>query len=267
MFGNAPRVLWERWYEPDERNRIGFACRCLLVEEDDRRILFESGIGAFFDPRLKDRYGVVEDEHVLLSSLESLGLAPKDIDVIVLSHLHFDHAGGLLTPWQKDAVPELAFPDAHYVIGAEAWRRAENPHPRDRASFIPELIPLLQGAAVELVDGPTSKTLGDSYRFHFSEGHTPGLLLTEIDMPAGPIVFAADLIPGTSWVHLPITMGYDRYPEKLIDEKRVLLDDLVARNGRLFYTHDPNTAMSHVAVQNNRYRASDEVASLNRLER
>jgi len=100
---------------------------------------------------------------------------------------------------------------------------------------------------VERIGGSWSETLGDGYRFHISGGHTPGLLLAEIEMPAGPVVFAADLIPGAAWVHLPITMGYDRYPELLIDEKAALLADLLARHGRLFFTHDPVLAIGTVA--------------------
>ena len=112
MFGNAPRALWERWAIPDSRHRIDLACRALLVREeppqgDPRWLLFETGIGAFFEPALKDRYGVQESEHVLLESLASLGLSHEDIDVVVLSHLHFDHAGGLLSAWKPKAAVEL----------------------------------------------------------------------------------------------------------------------------------------------------------------
>jgi glyoxylase-like metal-dependent hydrolase (beta-lactamase superfamily II) len=122
------------------------------------------------------------------------------------------------------------------------------PHPRDRASFIPGLVELLEATGrVEKVAGTRSEILGEGYRFHQSEGHTPGLLLAEVAMPEGPVVFAADLIPGKAWVHLPITMGYDRYPEMLIDEKAKLLTDLLARHGRLFFTHDPVVAMGTLA--------------------
>ena len=93
MFGNAPKALWTRWAQPDEENRIPLACRALLIEDGDRKILLETGIGAFFEPRLRERFGVVEGDHVLLSSLSALGLTHQDIDVVVLSHLHFDHAG------------------------------------------------------------------------------------------------------------------------------------------------------------------------------
>lgn len=248
MFGNAPRALWERWASPDERNRIELACRALLVREPERNILLETGIGAFFEPHLKDRFGVQEAEHVLLQNLAALGLTHEDIDVVVLSHLHFDHAGGLLTAWAPGKALELLFPNATYVVSREAWERALHPHARDRASFVPELQVLLDASGrLEIVEtGDQSPTLGEDYHFHFSSGHTPGLMLTEVPGSLGPVVFGGDLVPGRAWVHRSITMGYDRFPELLIDEKSALLDDLVSRGGRLFFTHDPACAIARI---------------------
>ena len=263
MFGNAPKALWTRWIEADARNRIPLACRALLVREEGRTILLEAGIGAFFPPELKDRFGVVEEGHVLLENLAGLGLGHEDIDVVVLSHLHFDHAGGLLSPWSADAAPTLLFPRATFVVGDAAWRRALTPHFRDRASFLPALNAQLEASGrLEVVAGDTSPTLGAGYRFHRSDGHSPGLLLTEIDLPGGPVVFAGDLIPGTPWVHLPITMGYDRFPERLIEEKQALLTDLLERGGRLFYTHDAAVALSGLARdERGRFSAVDPQAA------
>jgi glyoxylase-like metal-dependent hydrolase (beta-lactamase superfamily II) len=261
MFGNAPRAMWERWIAPDEKNRIPLACRAMLVREPDgRRVLCEAGIGAFFDPKLKDRYGVVEDRHVLLDSLAALGLTDADIDVVVLSHLHFDHAGGLLSAFDGKP-PRLLFPKAVFVVGREAWERARNPHFRDRASFVPELNALLaECGRLEIVDGDSTPTL-PGWRFHRSYGHTPGLMLAEVPMPAGPVVFAGDLVPGTAWVHLPITMGYDRYPELLIEEKQRLYEDIVPRHGRLFFTHDHRVAIATVARDGAKFVAVDPIAA------
>lgn len=247
MFGNVPRALWERWIEPDEHHRIPLACRGLLARElNGLTVLFEAGIGSYMDPRLKQRFGVLEDEHVLLRSLEAAGVRQDEVDAVVLSHLHFDHAGGLLAPYRADEPPRLLFPRARFLVSAGALARAESPHPRDRASFIPGLVDLLRASGrLELVGGERVPALGERVRFRFSDGHTPGLMLAELGGDGG-VVFCGDLVPGRPWIHLPVTMGFDRYPERLIDEKQALLEDALRRGLRLFFTHDASCAMATV---------------------
>jgi glyoxylase-like metal-dependent hydrolase (beta-lactamase superfamily II) len=272
MFGNVPRAMWEQWIAPDAQHRIPLACRALLASPlNGKTVLFETGIGAFFDPKLRERYGVIEDRHVLLDSLARAGFGDADVDVVVLSHLHFDHAGGLLAAWQAGAAPRLLFPNATFLVSAECWRRALQPHPRDRASFIPELTGLLQDSGrLEIVEGEHSQALGEAVRFHYSDGHTPGLMLAEIvgetrgdGSHHGGLVFCADLIPGRPWVHLPVTMGYDRHPELLIDEKRAFLEDKLARDVHLFFTHDDACALARVTRDaKGRFATEHEVAEL-----
>ena len=256
MFGNAPRAVWEKWLAPDLQGRIPLNCRAMLLEIDGKKILCETGIGAFFEPKFADRYGVTESTHKLLENLTLAGLNEHDIDFVILSHLHFDHAGGLLPSWadQQSGCTDLLFPNAKYVVGHTALERAKSPHSRDRASFIPGLTDkLVSSGRLIVVNGASHQdVLPGTISFTFTAGHTPGPMHTIATSSTGnngkdrSIVFAGDLIPGRSWVHLPITMGYDRFPELLIDEKSALYDRFANESNWIFYTHDHEVAMSHV---------------------
>jgi len=267
MFGNAPRALWERWLTPDADHRVELACRALLADGlAGKRVLFETGVGVPFPPDLLGRYGIEERRHVLVDALAALGMPHDSIDVVVLSHLHFDHAGGILRGWEEGRPPALLFPRARVLVGRTAWERARKPHPRDRASFLPELPDILERSGrLELVDGPHSPTLGDAVRFHYSDGHTPGLMLAELLAAAGMggVLYASDLAPGRPWVHAPITMGYDRAPELLVDEKMSLLEHVATTGASLFFVHDPACAMARVRRdERGRFQAVDGVETV-----
>lgn len=249
MFGNAPRPVWEKWIKPDERGRIPLACRCLLIEHEGKKILCETGIGAFFEPKLAERFGVQSpDRHLLLENLKAHGHTPESIDYVILSHLHFDHAGGLLPTYQEMQAgrKELVFPNAKFIVGEEAWERAKHPHPRDRASFIPELTDLLEKSGRLLLVPRDPLPFQDRLEFITSHGHTPGQMHTLFKGDKGKVFFCGDLIPGRPWVHVPITMGYDRFAEMVIDEKTEVYKRAVPEDWLMFFTHDPEFPASHV---------------------
>ncbi|MFK7823484.1 MAG: MBL fold metallo-hydrolase [Oligoflexales bacterium] len=271
MYGNAPKALWSRWSEADSLNRIELACRALLIEGPDYKILCETGIGAFFEPKFAERYGVQNpEEHLLLAKLKELGIEQNDITYVVLSHLHFDHAGGLL-PKYRDIIngdDNLLFPKAKYIMGKEAFMRSKNPHPRDKASFIPLLSDKLHDAmdrCIFVERGTTFDMFDGRMSFFFSDGHTPGQMLTIFRGDKETVFFCGDLVPGSAWLHTPITMGYDRFPELLIDEKMALYKRALPENWLMFYTHDPKVSASRCKKdEKGRVIADDIQGDLNR---
>ena len=278
MFGNAPRAVWEKWCQPDNRGRIKLACRAMLVEVEGLplskqkvNILCETGIGCFFEPKLAERFGVEEREHILLKNLsERAGLNEQDIDYVILSHLHFDHAGGLMRSYEdlQKGNTDLLFVNAQYLVSEVAFSRALKPHARDQASFILGMTEkLLASGRLKIIksNADIPAELRGILNFIFTEGHTPGqmhaVFTDNYSNDKTPmVVFAGDLIPGLAWLHSPITMGYDRFPEKLIDEKLELYEK-IKPSDYIFFTHDVDVAMARVELNNQHKMAAINVVT------
>lgn len=260
MFGNAPKALWNQWIPCDDENRIILTTQCILVDMGVGldKYLFECGIGAFFEDKLKNRFGVLQKHHVLLESLQKLQISPDEITHIVLSHLHFDHAGGILEGHQasQQTPPKIVFKNAKIFISKEQMERAKNPHPRDKASFITDLMKQLENnPKVFLVEGPSHPELPSWIDFYYSQGHTPGLMISGIHFQEQnkKIYFPSDLIPGVAWIHVPISMGYDRFAELVIDEKRKFLQKVYEEKSYLFFVHDPKIVACQIDFQNGKF--------------
>lgn len=264
MFGSTPRESWASWVKPDHDNQVELASRGLLVQQDGRNILVLAGADALLAPTPRTcrcQPGVPG----LLDRLSQHGLTERDIHVVMLTHLHALLPAEVCEMIKEGDVPRLLFPAARYITSKRHWSRACHPHPRDRALFVPQILRQLESSdRLELIEGPGCDQLGEGWRFHVSDGYTPGQLLPEIAMPGGPVIFAGDLVPGRQWLRLDVTSAYDRNPEFLIDEKERLLDYLVASGGRLILARDPEVAMvSVMRDRQSRYVPFDPYQVLN----
>lgn len=258
MFGVVPRPLWERHFTPDARNRITFALRCMLVIDGKRRILVDDGIGTRWDGRHRDLFGISNDGGID-AGLARAGLTRNDITDVVLTHLHFDHAGG--TVRDDHGTSCLNFPKATYHLQRRHWKWAHQATDKDRGSFRPEdFAPLEKSGQLHLLEGGTE--LYPGVNLFVSEGHTVGLQLVRLEAGDQTLVFCGDLIPTTAHLKPAWIAAYDLYPLTVIEEKKQLLAQAVEEGWFLFLEHDPNVAMCTVKDDGHGQVVVDRVVSL-----
>lgn len=239
MFGVVPRPLWEGKHPPDERNRIELALRCLLVVDGKRKVLVDDGIGQVWDGKHRDIYAIDHSRHDLDRELARAGLRPEEVTDVVLTHLHFDHAGG--TTRYEGGELALSFPNATYHLQRRNWKWAHHPSERDAGSFRPENFALLERSGrLHLLEGQTE--LYPGIQLFVSEGHTVGLQLVRVTDGDRSLVFCADLIPTVAHLRSSWSMGYDLYPLTVIEEKKMLLAQAMEDGWILFFEHDPQIA-------------------------
>tara|TARA_Y100000817_G_scaffold265372_1_gene221109 strand:- start:75 stop:932 length:858 start_codon:yes stop_codon:yes gene_type:complete len=239
MMGSVPKVLWEKTNPPDSKNRIELALRCLLVDDGENVVLIESGIGAKNSDKFIKMFDIRMGEYSLSNELSKYGYSYENITHMVLTHLHFDHAGGaVLYDENNNLVP--AFPNAKYYISEKNWDAGLNPSPRDRASYIKEnYILLKEYGQLELV--PENSNIIDGIDTYTVNGHTYGQQLIKISDNNDTLVFCSDLIPLESHLKLPWIMGYDLNAALTLKEKKEFLDLAYKNNWLLFFYHDPKT--------------------------
>ena len=249
MFGTVPKPLWEKRAPADEKNRITLAMRPLLVRSAAGVMLIDAGIGNKMDAKSTAIYGIDRSRN-LDHSLADAGLHADRIDLVLASHLHFDHAGGFTTKADAGTL-RPRFSRARYVASTAEWEDATHPHERNRASYLQEnFVPLKPAGVLDLVAGDSSIVPG--VRVVRTGGHTMHHQIVMIESGSRTAVFVADLIPTTAHVDEPWIMGYDLYPMDTLAFKRAFLREAIDREYLIFFEHDPAIAAGYIREKDGR---------------
>ena len=242
MFGVVPKPLWERRAPADARNRILLGLRPLVVR-GERTLLIDAGIGAKMDAKSVDIYGI--DRSVdLTASLAAAGLRPEDVDIVVATHLHFDHAGGF-TARRDDGRIVPAFPNARYLVRRGEWEDATHPHERNRASYLPEnFVPLDEAGVLDFTEG--DEHIMPGVRVVRTGGHTMHHQMVVIESEGKTAIFAADSMPTAAHADEAWIMGYDLYPMDTLAFKRRFVREAIEREYLVFFEHDPNVVAGYL---------------------
>lgn len=239
MFGVVPKVLWQRTNPADENNMCTWAMRCLLIEDGERLILIDNGIGDKQDAKFLQHY-YLHGKDTLHGSLRKAGFEAADVTDMVLTHLHFDHCGGGVAFADKERkTTKLVFENARYWSSKEHWQWATEPNAREKASFLKEnILPMQESGHLNFVpvNGPSPIKGID---FLFVDGHTDKQMLPKLQYKGRTLVFMADLLPSASHIPLPYVMGYDTRPLLTLQEKEQILRQAADEEWVLFLEHDP----------------------------
>jgi glyoxylase-like metal-dependent hydrolase (beta-lactamase superfamily II) len=245
----VPRTLWGRGNPPDAENRVLLGLNVTLIESAGRRVLVDSGMGDKWGEREQGLYAL-DRSVTLLDALRRVGLGPEDIDFVINSHLHFDHAGGNTRLVDGRLVP--TFPKARYVVQLGEWEDATHPHERSRASYREEsFVPIAEAHQLDTVQGEVEVAPG--VRVVPVGGHTAYHQMVVVEGSAGKLVVPTDILPTASHLPLPWITGYDLFPMGTLAAKRRLLQSAAAEGWTLVFYHDPRTPVGRVALERDRY--------------
>ncbi|MCG9900632.1 MAG: MBL fold metallo-hydrolase [Hydrotalea sp.] len=245
MFGVVPKSIWNKLNPADDNNLCTWAMRSLLIEDGNKLILIDTGIGNKQDDKFFSHY-YLHGNDSLDKSLEKLGFHKNDITDVVLTHLHFDHCGGSII--RENDLLKPAFPNAIFWSNEAHWKWATQPNAREKASFLKEnILPMQESGQLKLIDLPkekienqlSSSVFNDAISVRFVQGHTDQMMLPQIKYKDKTIVFMADLLPSVAHLPLPYVMGYDMFPLTTLKEKQIFLEEAANNDYTLFFQHDP----------------------------
>ena len=237
MFGVVPKSIWQKLNPPDENNLCTWAMRCLLVEEGNRLVLIDNGVGDKQDAKFFGHYHLHGDD-TLDRSLQQHGFHRDDITDVFLTHLHFDHCGGSIVRESGQLVP--AFRHAMYWSNEAHWKWATEPNEREKASFLKEnILPIRQSGRLQMVQVKEGAEFIPGFNVRFVNGHTEAMMLPQISYRGRQIIYMADLLPSAAHIPLPYVMAYDTRPLETMIEKKSFLHEAQANNYILFFEHDP----------------------------
>ena len=243
MFGIVPKPIWSKYHPPDERNRIELALRVLLITDGKRKILVDVGIGTKFSPKLVDIYRIDHQKSDLHAALKRFSLGAEDITDVILTHLHFDHAGGATERKNGEVVP--TYQRARYYVQKAHWDLALNPTEKDRGSFMSEdFLPLRAHGVLEFLEGETDIFPG--IHLLVVNGHTNAQQLIKITGDGKSMLYVCDLVPTAAHLPFPYVMAYDLRPLITIEEKRRILGEAYEEGTVLVYEHDPQVQSSTI---------------------
>jgi glyoxylase-like metal-dependent hydrolase (beta-lactamase superfamily II) len=237
MFGVVPKSMWQKLNPPDENNMCSWAMRCLLIEDGDKLILVDNGMGNKQDEKFFGHYFLHGDD-TLEKSLANKGYTKDDITDVFLTHLHFDHCGGSIEKLEDKLVP--AFKNATYWSNKLHWDWAIHPNEREKASFLKENItPIQESGKLKFIQTSDEVVFSENIKVRFMNGHTESMMLPQINYKGKSIVFMADLLPSVAHIPLPYVMAYDMRPLQTLQEKEIFLAEAQKRDYILFFEHDP----------------------------
>lgn len=251
MFGVVPKTLWTKTNPADENNLIDIAARCLLIEDGNRLILIDTGMGNKQTDKFFGYYSLWGD-HNTDASLAKYGFHRDDITDVFMTHLHFDHCGGSVQ-WNKDRTGyEVAFKNANFWTNERHWEWATKPNAREKASFLSEnILPMQESGQLKFITRPEGDYLAESelgFGIFFADGHTEKQMLPHIRHNGKTIVFMADLLPTAGHIPLPYVMGYDTRPLLTLDEKAKFMQSAAENGYYLFLEHDAHNEI--ITVEN-----------------